>query len=520
MERMLMQSIEGEPFLWRAVSIEEDLPPTIKNRLLSFNDCLIDKIFTIPGGDTKTLGLEARSYLKEVLKLLRNLRVDKNLFSLYLEEQFNSYNSELLSFKLNIAAEMVTEVKRLFEFEEFHRNIFSKNTERATQEAIFVTMIIESKDLSKEFLASSFLKYLKELIIAYNPATEEYINELASKKFEKFKDSYEMISRSMQTRIEEYLYNTVVAPKTQRVDLQFFRIANNANIKESTWDTVFQSYYILEPLELKQILKIGKNTILAIFSLGESDKIMIMHIEALVVTQPYKFFHGKDTMIARGSIPELMILINDKEKKAYSACLTNKKLIIKEELHIYNDKNKEIISACLIANKNHILYVYKPGGVDQYSLTGNLTMGFSFIPPHFQLEIAVFEKRFIVLRSTNELLFFNYDLMIIGKETCQPDFFLVEAGEITMVNINESGFVVKTIKKIQMDNAKKSLESSLSIHKIGLISRNAVELGKDIYSSLLKKNSFSSIVESESSRNSLPTGDICSNGSRKSSIDQ
>ena len=516
---MLMQSIEGEPYLWKIVSVEEDVSPTIKTRLLGLSDELIDRCLSISAGDTKALRLEARSYLREVLKLLPNLIIDKNVFSSHLEEHFNSYNSDLLSYKLKGATEMIAKLKQLFAFEEVHRNMFSRNTELATQESLFVTAIIECKDLTKDSLVSSFNKFLKELVIAYDPATELYINELACEKLCNFKNSSEAIKKSTRTSIEGYLFTMVAAHKTQKVTLKFFRLTDDVNVRESIWDTVFENYYILEPLELRQVLTISKNVILVTFGFSETDKIMMIRIESLVVTQPYKFIHGKDTMIVQGSIPELMILINDREKRAYSACLTNKKIAIKDELQIYKDRSMEIISVCFLARKKLILYVYQPGRVEQYSLTANNQVSFSFIPPQRQLEIAVFEKRIIVLKSEYGLVFYNYDLDIIGKEKSEADFFLVENGDVTIININELGFVTKTTKKIPLDNAKKSIESDLSIHKIDLVSRKTIEFGKDLYSNLFKKSNFSAILDPASATNSVRNRNYSPSNTKEYPID-
>ena len=100
---------------------------------------------------------------------------------------------------------MLESVEKMFPFALKIPKFFIKDIDLKIQKEKFVTYAILNEELSVKFLISQYIELFKELIIGFNPSTEDYIKMVCSEKFTEYSESLDMLVNSVRTRVHSYL---------------------------------------------------------------------------------------------------------------------------------------------------------------------------------------------------------------------------------------------------------------------------------------------------------------------------
>lgn len=511
MEKVLLQNIDGINYLWKLNSKEVPIQRTQKDLLLDLSNHLLGKFFSIQSGDTEQLDIECKFFLKELIRMFPNLIISRDEFTGYNQEQFNSFHSELLIYKSNAAVKVIESVEKMFAFESNIPKFFVKDINLKTQKEKFVTFAVLNKELSFKSLVSKYIKLFKELIMGFNPATEDYIKEICLENFAQYVESSDMLKDSVKTRVRSYLIDLVSSFRAQEITIEILQVDEGINTNDSVWAIVFCELYLNEPVELKQVIKITDSLILITVAFEHSNKLIILSFSKFLVTKNIRLLKEKDTFIAVGSVPEKMILIQNSKRACWIANLTEKKVILKKQIEVYSDRINNITSACYIKEFKHILYIYSPGGLGQYNLNRSSLMDFSLVP-NYRLEKMFLSEsgNCIALVTEIEIIFFNNSLSkIIGQESQKSTFLSIDQDIAQFITIDQSCIIEITLKKIELNWTEENKNNEVSIDRIGHVAQQTYNTSIELISDFFKpkRNSFQEVTTARKNSDRISQND-------------
>jgi hypothetical protein len=169
-------------------------------------------------------------------------------------------------------------------------------------------------------------------------------------------------------------------------------------------------------------------------------------------------------------------------------------LKIIEKLPLFDLKQEKILSACYIKHEEKILYVYRPGGIEQFALTRSAPKSFSNILPQRYSEIFISDcERFIFLVSESKMCMFDSKLNMIDLQDTRPVFIQIIGDKVILACMDEECYEFRRFK-IGSNHLTEIPKTGITYDHLLAEGRRTLELGSSIFRDFLApKNDFSSI---------------------------
>ena len=231
MQKPIVQSITTDFYLWDLETTDTSLPVHKSSILHGITDHLVEKIFTIPRGDTKTLTKDCQLYLKEFTKLIPNLNIQSSAFIPEIQAQFNLYHSQLDTEKVDFSNTLLNKVKTAYKIAGTIPKLFVKDLDLLTEEALFIEKMMNASNLTQNFVFSEYKARFKEFITGYNPIIEDFLKKATTSLIEKFEDLKKHLFSTIKNKILSFLNDLLNSLEYQSILLKNIEILEESDTR-------------------------------------------------------------------------------------------------------------------------------------------------------------------------------------------------------------------------------------------------------------------------------------------------
>jgi hypothetical protein len=483
--QIIVQSIGDTLHHWILVRVQEDLPESKKNILSDMSSYLIQQFFDIKRGDTDKLRLLCKQYLNELKSLLPNLFIDKKGFTSAFEEQFNSYNSESILMQCENARDLLKKVKSNFTFNDIVLRFLLPDLIIDHEEQIYLEKMMKTHNYSQKELFENFVATFKCFIDGYSPVVETYISDCVEKMTLELESSYQMIRKSVKNRLVSYIDDILSSLKFQKISIQVQEIPGNA--ENSNWVVAYENYIVDESAHLKQVIRFSPYFFLITIALEVTNKLLLISYKEFISSRIKHIFDDKETIIAAGSVPQSLIIFKNTSKECWIGILSEKKIELTKKLEIYSERVKEVISGIYIKHENHIIYIYSPGAIGQY--TKSSPKNFSNIYPQVYNQILISEcERFIILVSEENLVVYNTKLKILHQESIRCVHCVIIDFTLKIVTCDENSNLSVVVLQLNPAFFEERPKIKAVYDSFNTSARKSIGFGKSFIKNLLSEN--------------------------------
>jgi hypothetical protein len=449
----LVESIGENIYLWQLTQTVQQIPDSISSQVQSIAQSFVLDFFGVEKGQTEVLFALSKNCYQNLVNLIPNFKHDFTVFSQTLEQEFTSYHSELLTLKLERSRMIISGAKQTFRFASFVPQFVVRDLQLEEEEMKFALVMMDSLYISEQECLSKFIKLFKEFIDSYNDSFEKEIRELIKKSLQRYNSSFELIYNFTKNRVVDYLICLIRQQEYVKVEIKSLLLTGSrGNFEcEENWVLISEFNLVRENIELHQIVKLSDCRLLITISLQNSEKMLLLEFNNFIVRIHPNLLDGKNAYIAKGSTSENLLIISNTLKTCYSAELKGKGIEIKKSIDLFSQRNANIISACYMKNIGKLLYVYEPGGVDQFAIKQGPMKNFANIIPQLYKDIFISEcENFILLVSEQQSYLFNKEMKIIDIQKFKPLYFKLTGNQITSVDAEDSLFTIKSFSFSQV----------------------------------------------------------------------
>lgn len=483
----MYQKIYSSIYMWNLYTVPCSLPEEKYSNLQELNKSLIQTIFKIERGNSDQLKKVIKAYYREILKLLPNFNTNFDKVYRYFLEEFNIFNSDILTEQSKGANIILESIQSNYVFKQSVPRIILSDLQLQNEKLKFLTKILETQDYSEKFILNQFISTFQDFICGFNKITEQNIKDIIMKVVKSYNEFLEAHQNTLMKKFESFFQETIFEHTFTKVTIKASIISQTKNFEDEKIIDIYENVYIEEPFILKQVLIIGEKDLLITISLENSQKLECLLFNNYKITRIQRLFKQNDVCIAQGSVYNSLIIFINSQRMCHEVQITKEKLKIIAKIGNYTDKIERVISACYIKSEKIVIFMYPPGALEQFSLTSDTKKDFSNIVPRIYKDIFISEcGKFILLVCDDECYLFDWRMRIIGKENITPLYFYMENSQAVFFYKEEDFYYLKYLQI-----GKNARESNRTIELNTVVFTNScrktVELGNFLIEGLFKK---------------------------------
>lgn len=495
MAEEIVESYLTNVYLWRISKREiGNSCDKILNKLNSMNEVLAKQYFETKIENLDSFSNHIRSYRKEIKMMIPNIRIDKNKFDKKLNGKFFKIKSKLIDFNIDAIHKILESLKSQFIYNEKIPKIFTSDLLLEKEEVLFKEKILKSDDLTLDFIC----KQIYEIFFKFFKASkEEFMDILKHNSFKILGDLDVQVNSfrsSMQEKIYSYLRSLVHIEKLVNIEVQIKKINDTVDLNEN-WETVHKGLLNSEETKLFQILKLSPAKSLIGIKLCESQLNLFVTLENFISHRLHKLSKADFDAFVPGSVPELMLAYSNSQRKMLKGFITDREIVLKEEIDFYKSDETNIVSSALVRHQLIIIYVNLTGSVNSFPLKNTEKLDLASVYPQKYKKVLVSDcERFIFLISQTNFNIFNSSMHVVTfHKVCPVSLQLID-DNLKIIVQGEEGYESKTFSLVKGKNDA-SPNTEVKMEKVKLLTRLTYDFGKALIKDMFSSNDFLAELE-------------------------
>ena len=430
-------------------------------------------------------------FMDSIKAFFRNLKVGFEDFNEYAQSQHNKFHSERIEFVRQTALAILEASQKKYHFTPLLSRFIGKDVTLEERTDVYLTEAIMMDVFNYEKICSLFFSKYTDFITGFSMDREDVIKDIIRIQMKAFENNELDLLYNIEKELKETLVQTINRVKPCQAVLSMKELPQNTN-SPTSWDIATQFELNDEDIDLKQVLCIGQNHVLATLSLRASNMLICVFSKDLISSLCSTTINDHNTEFASGSTIDNLIYFCNTNQKACICYEHENRLIEKKVLNFYSQMTKTVKFPALI-NPKEIAFLNEENQFRLASLDtkGENTDANEVIMKSYSSLVLSPCRNFLVLVGDSDLFVFNTKLEMILIEYSAPQFCMFADKVLTCVYVNEQNEVfVKSVKypfDVETSQQGAQLASRISSHY-----ERTLQFGKGMLSDMFSENKFTS----------------------------
>ena len=358
---------ENETFVyWKLFSIEQKNREEIFNGIMEICARFKDKFFRISRGNTEQLLKDCEEVLSSLEDFIPNIHKQSFPLRELSEQLFNSFNLELMELQVQKARNLISEMKQVYTFHDYHERILLSNLKYVDKEREFLNYVFELKEFRAELIKKHFIEKLHYFMQEFNESTKDQIDVKCCSMEEEFIYEVGIMVAMKKRKIEEFFYD--LAGRNYCV-LALKNIQVNCEDSLVDWVNQYCGVYEVEEFRLMQVVMLAPKNFIALIHLKKLAKSLIVSITPEGASKFKGLIEDPDVIIATGSTKEnCIVLYNTTRILVKGFILKNKQFCESKRFNIEGGPGR-ILSAGYLRLTDEVLFINDSRVVCHHSFT-------------------------------------------------------------------------------------------------------------------------------------------------------
>jgi hypothetical protein len=487
---MKFQAYGANYYFWKVTKEFTEFKLEDKSSLNEIIKTFINHFKQLKRGNDKEVKKLISQFMISIKSYFRNLKIGFEDFTNHVQSLHDEFYSQKIELVRTTSVNILESAKKKFHFTPLLSRFLIKDVTLEERTDIFLTEAMMMEVINPEKISTLFFDKFSSFITGFSLDKEEIILEIIKTNMKKFEAEETTILYGIERQLKQTLINSINSLKPCKSTLLIKQLPG-VNNQITMWEVLSEFVLNDEDLELKQVLSLGGNEVLATIALKETNQIICVFSKELITLMSSTTIDDFSTVFADGSTRDNLVYFSNSIRKAFIGYEHENQVIVRKEINFFNPSIPDIKSVVLI-NSKEVAFLTRE---NQFRLALIESKAEStdasevIMKPYSDILISTC-KNFLILTSYSEVFVFNLKLEPVLIETSSPRFVLFSKDLLTCVFNEESGDTyVKQVKyPFQLETKE---QSSSSASRISVQYSRTLQLGRGILNDLLIEKKFS-----------------------------